>query len=455
VGTAEIAVAFDSWNEGRPSPSHQFVTISAPRTNVKSEPVSKRLKQELMFPVRGATILTLHFSPDGRRLLAGSYPAGTVQLFDVETGKQHTKIETGRNGGTSFFVAPDWKTLYASLQTKRSVTSIENDGKRLNRWECEGEVRAWDLDNGDLKETFKNSPPRGILSAIFSPDGHVFATYEELSGETDRGPIRGVTLWNVATRDQLQLGNVGVDTFSRDSRLLAISAIDKDNYATSINLLDSDTGRVRLSIPIAEKLAWANVTAFAPDGNLMIGNVTVFQARNNWQNSRTDLRFWDTATGKELASFSSEVENDRYLWPTFSPDGRTLVASNYKGAKSQLYFFDVAERKLARTAVLGDKCGVSRPVFSPNGKWFVVIAQAMTGRPNSVDTVDPRDSPQARIHIINVATGEIRETIIAPPGFPATACFSPDGATLATGGHGRVLLWDVSDLTKSATSSTR
>jgi len=42
--------------------------------------------------------------------------------------------------------------------------------------------------------------------------------------------------------------------------------------------------------------------------------------------------------------------------------------------------------------------------------------------------------------------GEIRETLIAPPGFPGSACFSPDGKTLATGGRGKVHLWDVADL---------
>ena len=50
----------------------------------------------------------------------------------------------------------------------------------------------------------------------------------------------------------------------------------------------------------------------------------------------------------------------------------------------------------------------------------------------------------AHIHLIDVATGEILETLIAPQGFPRSACFSPDGRTLATGGLGRVLLWNLS-----------
>jgi WD40 repeat protein len=44
-----------------------------------------------------------------------------------------------------------------------------------------------------------------------------------------------------------------------------------------------------------------------------------------------------------------------------------------------------------------------------------------------------------------VATGEVRETIVSPPAFPETVCFSPDGQTLATSGNGCVLLWDLTD----------
>jgi hypothetical protein len=48
--------------------------------------------------------------------------------------------------------------------------------------------------------------------------------------------------------------------------------------------------------------------------------------------------------------------------------------------------------------------------------------------------------------LIDVAAGEIRETLIAPPGFAGTPCFSPDGKTLATSGLGKVHLWDLSGL---------
>jgi hypothetical protein len=53
------------------------------------------------------------------------------------------------------------------------------------------------------------------------------------------------------------------------------------------------------------------------------------------------------------------------------------------------------------------------------------------------------DLPQPRIHLIDAATGEIRETLVSPQCFAISAAFSPDGKTLATSGEGRVLLWDL------------
>ena len=58
----------------------------------------------------------------------------------------------------------------------------------------------------------------------------------------------------------------------------------------------------------------------------------------------------------------------------------------------------------------------------------------------------PCHVPQPRIHLIEVATGEIRETMIAPQSFSNAACLRPDGRMLATGGHGRVLLWDMTKM---------
>ncbi len=62
----------------------------------------------------------------------------------------------------------------------------------------------------------------------------------------------------------------------------------------------------------------------------------------------------------------------------------------------------------------------------------------------------PEDVAQPRIHLVDVTTGEICETLVGPQAFTASVCFSPDGKTLASGGYGQVDLWDVEALPQPA-----
>ena len=84
----------------------------------------------------------------------------------------------------------------------------------------------------------------------------------------------------------------------------------------------------------------------------------------------------------------------------------------------------------------------SAPIFSPEGRWLAIATQVLSDEPGGGD-VDVQDLAQPRIHLIDVAAGEIRETLVSPQCFILSACFSPDGRTLATGAQGKVLLWDM------------
>src|SRR5262249_23630861 len=64
----------------------------------------------------------------------------------------------------------------------------------LVRWEVSGDVRAWDLDTGELRHSWKHDPPRGVIGMVLSPDGSTAATFEALSGESDKSePARATS----------------------------------------------------------------------------------------------------------------------------------------------------------------------------------------------------------------------------------------------------------------------
>jgi WD40 repeat protein len=274
---------------------------------------------------------------------------------------------------------------------------------------------------------------------FLSPDGSTFITFEALPGITAQSPKRAVSLWDVKTGQFRSLPDNlnGLPVFSPDSQTLAVQVSNEKNRIVALNLFDVPTGREKLSIPITEPDAQRiGFMSFSPNSKVLVG-----QVRDEIKTGQHWLKFWDPATGRELASFEG-ARKEYFVWMAFSREGRTLAVTNTGGEQNRLFLFDVHVRKLVQTIVLGGKAAVCNLAFSPNGKWIVVTTQVFPeDRGGCAPEVE--DVAQPRIHLVDVAEGVIRETLVAPQGFTAAACFSPDGNTLATGGHGKVLLWDL------------
>ena len=134
-GLARVTVSFEAWKEGHViATTHQLAVVS-PRVKLALEEVSSRLKGSLIHPNRESQIVGIRYSADGKRLVAGDYPGGVVQLWDVETGRQLEKIETGYGYKSTydyFFLSPDWKSVF-TWREKRIPNRIEKDGKRFFR----------------------------------------------------------------------------------------------------------------------------------------------------------------------------------------------------------------------------------------------------------------------------------------------------------------------------------
>src|SRR5260370_13818096 len=161
------------WKEGKVASTLHQIEVIAHQAPVKLEAVVLRMRKDLIHPQRVSALVGLRYSRDGKRIIAGDYPGGIIQVWDSETGRQLTKIETGygyRPSSDYFCLTPDWKTVFVPRE-KRKASAIEKDGKKLTRWEYDGDVRSWDLETGQLRETYRHSPARGIGPIVLSPSG--------------------------------------------------------------------------------------------------------------------------------------------------------------------------------------------------------------------------------------------------------------------------------------------
>jgi WD40 repeat protein len=431
------------------------VPVVAGKARPKPEAISERLVRELAHPNSDASFLVgLQFSPDGRRLIAGDYPGGVVATWDVENGRMLTSIETGkgyRGSAEYFFVSSDWQTLFGSREGPRDYERIEQHGKKLYRWTFDGDIRTWDLQSGRLKTTYKHQPPHWVRALDVSPDGKRFVTLDEAPGVSEaRGKLTG-TLWDAASGKQLPLPSnwQSAGQFSPDGRTIVGSIGDDLGYTQELKVFDATTGWEKRSIPIADKNTTCLVSAFSPDGRLMAGGYYVYDAPKKWDSWRCWLKVWDCESGREIASFAGAPDESFYN-ARFSPDGGMLISANQQGEQAKIHFFRIAENRLEKSLVLanrkkGDRILISKPEFSPDGQWLALTTQGVPETTGGKE-VDIKDVEQPRIHVIDMTTREISATLIGPPAFTRSLCFSPDGQTLASGGHGKVLLWNLSGL---------
>lgn len=295
----------------------------------------------------------------------------------------------------------------------------------------------------------------GINSAVFSPDGQLVLT---------SGDDRTARLWETETGREVRVitghtAEVKSAVFSPDGEFVLTASYD----GTS-RIWHADTGVEAARFGMNEEQLEGAV--FSPKGDLVL--TTKAATRNNlnaqlrrsvslnqrmvesknkpdearklleqFRHETTDVRFWDTVTGKEI------VRPD--CWPfsgnpaTFSPDGRFIIVS---GFSAQLLDGETGrnlhEWKDFDGPLPNDASESIHAVFSPDSQTLWLVG----GTKNDVE-------------IWNIATdkqvGAIPlEPYPADPGSPASsslrkhrsACVSPDGRIIAIHGGSHVCLWD-------------
>jgi serine/threonine protein kinase len=158
---------------------------------------------------------------------------------------------------------------------------------------------------------------------------------------------------------------------------------------------------------------WA--ISFSPDGRTLATG-----------SDDTTLRFWDAATGRNLAVLSSH--RSAVFAAAFTHSGKQLVSGNGDGT---IRLWNVADHKEAATLPHGNG-SVRRVAISPDDKTLAVGG-------NTQD-----------IELWDLPTRTLRGTLPGSDGTIFAVAFAADGSTLATGdARGNVRLWD------SATRSER
>lgn len=293
----------------------------------------------------GAFITNLTFSPDGEQL-AVCGREGTV-LMNPWTGKPIHRL-SGSSDATSVAFSPNGKHL-----------ATGDKGKSLKIWEA-STVKL-------LKEIGGHGT--FVESVVYCPLGKRLACLADKKIIVRDG-VSGELLveFPASPRDS-------TIAFSSDGRRIASASTNN-----TVKVWDVETRQELLSLPGHNGMTCC--VAFSSDHRYLATSISRL-------GGLSEVKLWDAASGKELATFSHGKE---YVYGlTFTPDSKRLVS----GSLQSIFFWDVENRQICFTlrpdSPIDDAGTVhfllGNLALSPDGHRLAVIS---TGKYRHVSIWDAR-----------------------------------------------------------------
>ncbi|HEY7426893.1 MAG TPA: protein kinase, partial [Gemmataceae bacterium] len=284
------------------------------------------------FPAHSDSVVSVAFHPDGKHLASRGTDLA-VKIWDLTAPSQPVFTErcnATRKFGTAYTIAfsPDGRRLAAGTNGAMKVwdwkdrqllhslpghnfhsipVAFSGDGRRLatgGTWR-QG-LTLWDAETGQLLDTLPDhSHP--ISAVAFSPDGGWLA-----SASFDRTMKLTDTRTGQLVHSLLHTGNVEGVAFSPDGRRLVSGGEDK-----TVRVWDPTTGREILGL--RGHTDRCGCVAFSPDGHRLAS-----------ASSDRTIRIWDGTPlrgdeGQETLTFTGHSDEIRGM--AFSPDGLWIASA--------------------------------------------------------------------------------------------------------------------------------
>ncbi len=366
----------------------------------------------------------LHFTHDGKHLIARGAPEEGVRLIDAATGKEIRQFAAKQETLRAVLLSRDRKKLFVAGHGEVTQYDIAS-GKQL---------RAFPLASVAGARADEEYNLAGGFSMAVSPDGKTLAL----------PAMSAVAFWDVQSgKEIVQQGHrdrIDSLSFSPDDKLVLTGSADGRLYLWDAavgkrlgHFMPGELPKDPARVPERMMRLFRVRGAFSPDGKTVAGL---------WWGGK--LHLWDTASGKLHHQLGGDGGHNAFA---LSRDGKFLALTGSDG-RTGLY---AARGKLIRTfgrdqSKVDFEVGIFSTAFTPDSRLlvnaeFVVHWSGVQVHVKHWELASGTVRASYRTHLEIEAVEDLVDSFMsALDSFVVTFAFAPDGQTLGEAGFCNIKL---------------